>query len=100
VPIFGVNRLLLVSALALDGYKLVFKNNIAIYIKDNIQYFKSTLLNGIYIVGEEQTRNARSAFINTDDIDDVLAKSATINLTESIAKLWHRRLVYINNNDI
>jgi hypothetical protein len=56
-------------------------------------------------VGEEQTRNARSTFINMDDTDDVLdksaiAKSATINLTESIAELWHRRLVYINNNDI
>jgi hypothetical protein len=56
-------------------------------------------------VEEKQTRNARSAFIDIDDIDDVLdkiaiAKSATINLTESIAELWHRRLVYINNNDI
>jgi cobalamin-dependent methionine synthase I len=52
------------------------------------------------MVGEKQARNARSVFINTDDIDDVLAKSATINLTESVAELWHRRLVYINNNDI
>jgi hypothetical protein len=39
VPIFGANRLLLVSALALDGYKLVFRNNMAIYTKDNILYF-------------------------------------------------------------
>jgi len=105
VPTFGANRLLSVSTLALDGYKLVFKNNTAIYTKDNVQYFKSTLLNSIYIVGEEQTRNARSAFIDTDDTDDVLdksatAKSATINLTESIAELWHRRLAYINNNNI
>jgi hypothetical protein len=105
VPTFGANRLLSVSTLALDGYKLVFKNNTAIYTKDNVQYFKSTLLNSIYIVGEEQTRNARSAFIDTDDTDDVLdksatAKSATINLTESIAELWHRRLAHTNNNDI
>jgi hypothetical protein len=36
MPTFNINRLLLVSILALDSYKLVFKNNIAIYIKDNI----------------------------------------------------------------
>jgi cobalamin-dependent methionine synthase I len=51
-------------------------------------------------VGEEQARNAKSTFINIDNINNVLAKSAIINLTESIAELWHRRLVYINNNDI
>jgi cobalamin-dependent methionine synthase I len=51
-------------------------------------------------VGEKQAQNARSIFINIDNIDDVLAKSTTINLTESIAELWHRRLAYINNNDI
>jgi hypothetical protein len=56
-------------------------------------------------VGEEQTQNARSTFIDIDNIDNVLdksaiAKSTTINLTESIAELWHRRLAYINNNDI
>jgi predicted enzyme related to lactoylglutathione lyase len=43
-------------------------------------------------VGEKQTRNARSIFININDIDDVLdkisiAKSVIINLTESIAEL-------------
>jgi cobalamin-dependent methionine synthase I len=51
-------------------------------------------------VGEKQARNARSTFINIDDIDDVLAKSTIINLTKSIAELWHKRLIYINNNDI
>jgi hypothetical protein len=100
VPNFGANRLLSVSALALDGYELVFKNNTAIYIKENLQYFKSTLLNGIYMVGEQARRQqTRSALINTDNMDD-LAKSATINLTKSVAELWHRRLAHTNNNDI
>jgi cobalamin-dependent methionine synthase I len=51
-------------------------------------------------VEEEQARNTKNIFINIDNIDNVLAKNTIINLTESIAELWHRRLIYTNNNDI
>jgi hypothetical protein len=71
---------LLVKAFAQNGYNVVFSKNSASYTRNNQLYFKAPLINDVYMVEE--------------------AQRVLIDIEESVADLWHRRLAYTNHKDI